>query len=213
MNAGIHTRAVRGVRPHSLFYRDLGLLPTTDTSSVGGVDGGTPSQVTAALWRANDAGGSDPPPPPFYTLEDRIERSPEANTNLSFHLTPQFADRNASSGGSRTVLLSPNGGGGGSLHGGEKHDLQGLSTSGQEPPLSEANSWWSPRRETRSGGGVEAVDRDGTTTPMSGVIQQQQSGGGLLTLSLPGEIVRPEGFGGSAKDDSAEGEGWVTVFG
>ncbi|CAM6082570.1 unnamed protein product [Calypogeia fissa] len=208
MSAGVQTRTPKGAKPQSLFYRDLGLSPATHTSSVG-ADVASPNQVTAALWRENDGVGLDPPPPPFYTLEDRIEKSPESNTNLSFHSTPKFTERKVSS--SRTGILSPGGGGGYSLPSGESQASQISSvTPQQQSQGSGTSSWWSPLNERRLDS-LEAVERDGNG-PVSGVVHQQQSGG-LLTLPAPGEVLRPEFLAASAIDGGVEGDGWVTVFG
>lgn len=205
MSAGARSRGVRGARPQSLFYRDLGLSPATHNSSGGG-DGDTPNQVTAALWRENDVRGLDPPPPPFYTLEDRIERSPKSNANLSIQSTPKFTDKNMSF--SRTIISPTGGEGGFTLPCEESKDSRASSLSRQQ--ASGTNCWWPPLRERRSGS-LEAVDGD-CNGSFSGVVQDQQSGG-LLALSVPGEIMRPDIHPGSTIDEGLGVEGWVTVFG
>ncbi|KAH7657647.1 Nucleoporin NUP53 protein [Dioscorea alata] len=65
-------------RPQSLFYRDLASPISFNRSGTGGRLA-TPGQAAAAssLWRENFAAESEPPPPPVFTLEDRVDFSPE----------------------------------------------------------------------------------------------------------------------------------------
>ncbi|KAM0933640.1 putative RNA-recognition motif (RRM) domain, nucleoporin, NUP53 [Dioscorea sansibarensis] len=65
-------------RPQSLFYRDLASPICFNRSGAGGRLA-TPGQAAAAsfLWRENFAAESEPPPPPVFTLEDRVDFSPE----------------------------------------------------------------------------------------------------------------------------------------
>ncbi|KAG6548572.1 hypothetical protein Mapa_010060 [Marchantia paleacea] len=212
MSAGVQTRsAVRGPRSQSLFYRDLSASPATRASALKG-DATTPNSTAAALWRDN-VGGIDPPPPPFYTLEDRIERSPESTTDLLFRSPePKFSTSKGSF--PKTVHSPPNGRGGYGLPYGENQGVQGSPGTPQAQSSPGSNSWWSPLRERGgfdNGLNRDTPDKDGCS-PVSGVVQQPQTGG-LLTLPAPREIVRPGLQGNASFEKGTEGEEWVTVFG
>ncbi|KAL2651872.1 hypothetical protein R1flu_020000 [Riccia fluitans] len=211
MSAGVQTRsAVKGPRSQSLFYRDLSASPATRASNVRG-DATTPNPAATALWRDN-VGGIDPPPPPFYTLEDRIERSPESTTDLLFR-SPDSKYPLSKDPSFRTVHSPPGGRGGYGLPYG---DGQGSQASPATPARISpgTKSWWSPVKERggfESGFKADTPDKDGCS-PVSGVVQQPQSGV-LLTLPAPREIVRPGFQGNGVYGKGSDGEEWVTVFG
>ncbi|KAL3690538.1 hypothetical protein R1sor_016847 [Riccia sorocarpa] len=203
MSAGVQTRsAVKGPRSQSLFYRDLSASPAMRASSVRG-DAATPNPTATTMWRDN-VGGIDPPPPPFYTLEDRIERSPESSTDLLFR-SPVNRDSFP-----RTVHSPPSGRGGYGLPYGEAQESQASpATLSQTSPGTK--SWWSPVKER---GAFESGLKSDTPgcSPVSGVVQQPHSGG-LLTLPAPREIVRPGLQGNAVYGKGSDGDEWVTVFG
>lgn len=219
MSAGVQTRSsVKGPRSQSLFYRDLSASPATRASHLrdDATTTTTPnSAAAAALWRDN-IGGIDPPPPPFYTLEDRIDRSPESTTDMLFRSPDSKIPASKGSSYSRTLQSpSPSGRGVYGLGYGEYQGLQGSPTTIPQAQASPgSNFWWSPLRERGvfdSGFNRDTPDKDGSS-PVSAVVQQPQSGG-LLTLPAPREIVRPGLQGTAAYDKGYEGEEWVTVFG
>ncbi|KAJ7532785.1 hypothetical protein O6H91_13G020000 [Diphasiastrum complanatum] len=214
MNGSVpQRRAGRGGRHQSLFYRDLSASPTTRSLAVKG-ESGTPIQgtVAVALWREN-VGGADPPPPPFYTLEDRIERSPETPLGESTYRSPDFKYLEGKSP-AKTPISSPSSRGGfgvGIVDGvSGYHSQSPVLTSPLQYRTSGSPALWSPSKEYNL---FDTRDKRDGESPVSGVVHQQQSGG-LLTLPTPREIVRFElQESGGIVASGEEGEEWVTVFG
>lgn len=143
--------ATRGGRSNkSLFYRDLSTSPATRSGSLRG-ELGTPGQAAAAaaLWREN-AGGIDPPPPPFYTLEDRIEQSPDITSapDPIFRSPDSFKYTDGRS--PSKAPLSSMGGWGGYNY---RESTSGYSMPSVSPPAvpqpqhTGSPNWWSPLRE------------------------------------------------------------------
>jgi nuclear pore complex protein Nup53 len=206
--------ATRGGRSNkSLFYRDLSTSPATRSGSLRG-ELGTPGQAAAAaaLWREN-AGGIDPPPPPFYTLEDRIEQSPDITSapDPIFRSPDSFKYTDGRS--PSKAPLSSMGGWGGYNY---RESTSGYSMPSVSPPAvpqpqhTGSPNWWSPLREP--GLRESVVGREGEKdggSPVAGVVQSSS----LLALGPPQDFVRPELQHSVNATDSTEGDEWVTVFG
>lgn len=220
MSGSAHTASVsRGSgRSQSLFYRDLSASPATRSTSFR--DGGK-SIPTASLWRDNIGGGSDHPPPPIFSLEDRLERSPDAafgetpsktfDSRLDDVKSPSLASPLVNLGYGTPAVVTPDPQrGSGTFFGSSPFHSAKQFRSHDSP------SWWSPLKEGTGNFGKESVKEDGS--PVSGVLQPLQQSSGLLTLPPVREIVRPDAsfqFGGNVNEneDSGTGDEWVTVFG
>eukprot|EP01018_Ginkgo_biloba_P001962 Gb_38296 [translate_table: standard] len=228
-NNTVH-RSSRGGR-QSLFYRDISAASPARATPHKNVFT-TPAQAAAAtaLWRDN-FGGTDPPPPPMFTLEDRVDFSPEINVGDYSMATPEArtpparstlsllntftstatpatnsnSKSNLANALYETAPASPMPSY--ALNPGFQNTQQNFQ-SAQQNPVPGSSNWWSPVKDGSSDGGER-----GRMSPVSGVVQQQQQSGGLLTLPPPREIVRPDIQRSSLSDRIADEEEWVTVFG
>ncbi|KAF3784285.1 Nuclear pore complex protein [Nymphaea thermarum] len=178
----------------SLFFRDIA-SPVCQKGKFS-----TPGQAAAvsALWRDN-FGGADPPPPPIYTLEDRVDFSPEAGVG-DYPTSPDFkSEMRTPSRDSMTPLK-------GKLSFGASTDVtppQGLSAS-HSPGSS---SWWS------HGKGIANGEEQRKGSPVDGIVQHPETSTGLLMLPPPREVARPEVQRNSLPSGSLDEEEWVTVYG
>ncbi|KAJ6850027.1 putative nuclear pore complex protein NUP35 [Iris pallida] len=139
-----------------------------------------------------------PPPPPAFTLDDRLDFSPEPDLLLPHPSTPEPASASASASAptpkrNHPSTLSP-------------------ARAAERSPWS--GSWWSPMR-VGSEEDMAVAGRSGS--PVEGVVQQKQPGE-LMMLPPPREVARPEmrsnlsmvpAAGGGGMDE----EEWVTVYG
>ncbi|EPS69650.1 hypothetical protein M569_05113, partial [Genlisea aurea] len=176
----------------SLFYQDLA-SPIPSRRSGGKFS--TPGQAAAvsALWRENFA-TPDLPPPPVFTLEDKLDVSPEMR---DYSASPEVIKSDFSS---RHRSTTPKG----------KSDSASKPLVGQQSPLVNS-TWWSPSTATppKSSGSGEQEDK-GKGSPVEGVVQP----GALLIVPAPREVARPEvkkslvPVGGDL-----DREEWVTVYG
>ncbi|KAK9149321.1 hypothetical protein Scep_008078 [Stephania cephalantha] len=180
----------------SLFFHDLA---TPVSSHRGKFTSPGQAAAVSALWRDN-FGGADPPPPPVFTLEDRVEFSPESG--ISDYATPvseQKSDLKTPLRDSRRESATP-------LK--SKYETSGSYPvmGGQQMQQSPASSsWWSPGR---SGG---ERDEKGKGSPVEGVVQP----GALIALPPPREVARPEAVPqrNSLPAGNLDEEEWVTVYG
>lgn len=212
--------ATRGPRSQSVFYRDLTASPATKSSALKGELGTSGKAAAAALWRET-LGGAEHPPPPILSLEDRIERSPEAafGEYVSKSLDSRFEEAKSpprtplSNLGSRTPNMF--------MAGDSRPGYLFGSPSFQSPQQYKtpgSPNWWSPTKEGWNGRSLDLVpgrdsERDGGS-PVAGVVHQSQQSGGLLTLPTIREIVRPDyQFNGNTTETTDDGDEWVTVFG
>ncbi|KAF9615498.1 hypothetical protein IFM89_023880 [Coptis chinensis] len=123
----------------SLFFQDLATPISTHRGKFT-----SPGQAAAvsALWREN-FGGTDPPPPPVFTLEDRVDFSPELVDYPDFK-TPVLA----------TPLKSRF----------DASSSYSVKSSGG-PNVKESAGWWG------SGNGNESTEeRGGKGSPVNGVV-------------------------------------------
>ncbi|EYU21502.1 hypothetical protein MIMGU_mgv1a0108401mg, partial [Erythranthe guttata] len=154
-----------------LFFQDLA---TPVSSRRSGGKFATPGQAAAvsALWRENFA-NSDLPPPPAFTLEDRIDLSPESGTPV------QSYGREYSTPKSKSDAST-------SYSGGSKQPHM----QSQQSPFVSSSSWWSPAKTGGGGGGSGGVEQEdkGKGSPVEGVVQS----GALIVLPPPREVARPE---------------------
>lgn len=218
MNMSLQRRSVsKGARPQSLFYRDLSASPATRSSPSKGELGTLGKAAAAASWKEN-LGGIEHPPPPILSLEEWIDRSPDAGFGESLvrSLDSKFEEAKSptrtplSNLASRTPVAL--------AHGDTGHGfLFGSPTlqNSQQYKTPASPNWWSPLNEGRSPDFMVGRDLEKVGgSPVSGVVQQPQQSGGLLTLPTIREIVRPEyQLNGTTSENNGDGDEWVTVFG
>ncbi|KAH9301223.1 hypothetical protein KI387_012806, partial [Taxus chinensis] len=227
----------------SLFHRDLSTPSPLSRGTSQKNAFGTPVQAAAstALLRENSiGGGTDTPPPPNFTLDERLNSSPDIITSWDYTMaspdsmpSPQprssmsFMGTNRSGQFIPTRSYSSNAprSGPGSAPTETTNTTQvamstyvlGASFLGDQQnhaPGTSSSNWWSAVNDDN----VESGERGGSVFNLSGMVQQQQKqqqqSGGLLTLPSSGEIVRPEIRRDSGFNDRvADEEEWVTVFG
>ncbi|KAL5729058.1 Nucleoporin nup35 [Ranunculus cassubicifolius] len=171
----------------SIFFQDL----ATPVSSHRGKFA-SPGQAAAvsALWREN-FGGTDPPPPPMFTLEDRVDFSPESGV---VEYQNPMSD-------SKSDLKTP-------IRQDSATPLKSRFDSGKGGQLFQqspgSSSWWSPGRSGNEGG-----DDKGKGSPVDGVVHS----GALITLPPPREVARPEVQRSNFAVANLDEEEWVTVYG
>ncbi|OVA08550.1 RNA-recognition motif (RRM) Nup35-type domain [Macleaya cordata] len=176
----------------SLFFHDLASPIATHRGKFS-----TPGQAAAvsALKREN-FGGTDPPPPPIFTLEDRVDFSPESGMSdypLSSDIKSDMKTPVRDYGrDSLTPFKS-------------KFETRSPYSVGvqqmQQSPAS--SSWWSPGRSDNEHG------EKGKGSPVEGVVKP----GALITLPPPREVARPELPRNSLPASNLDEEEWVTVYG
>lgn len=187
----------------SLFYRELAFPVSAHREGAAGGRFATPGQAAAvsALWREN-FGASEPPPPPVFTLEDRVNFSPEPGL-ADFLPSPELKTEARTSPSALGYLSSPSplknraeasnsGAVGGGLH-----------VFQQQSPGS--SSWRSPAK----GGGGGELDDKGKDSPVDGVVHP----GSLITLPRPREVLRPELQRNKMPVGGPDEEEWITVYG
>ncbi|XP_020585090.1 nuclear pore complex protein NUP35 [Phalaenopsis equestris] len=163
----------------------------------------TPGQAAAvsALWHEN-LGGSEPPPPPVFTLEDRVDFSPEPNIG-EFPTSPELGSGSRTPKHSHGYLSSP--------HSGRAEANSSVLSNGglraakqQHQHSPGSSSWWSP---------VKAVEPEqeekGRGSPVDGVVQSRA----LIMLPPLTEAVRPEMQKNNLHMETLDEEEWVTVYG
>ncbi|PSR96879.1 Nuclear pore complex protein [Actinidia chinensis var. chinensis] len=192
MGTTAHRRPKSGTQ--SLFFHDLASPVSNRRGGGGGGKFTTPGQAAAvsALWKENFA-TSDLPPPPVFTLEDRLEFSPESGI-LDYPMSP----------GIRSDPRTPARSFSGREFSTPKSKAE-ASTSSQQSPAASLN-WWS---SGKSGGGASEQDENGKGSPVEGVVQQ----GALVTVPPPRKVARPEMQRNSLLVGSLDEEEWVTVYG
>lgn len=240
-NTSTVQRASRSGRP-SIFRRDL-LTPSPlsrNTSQKNAFSTPVQTATCTPYSRENSlVGGTDTPPPPNFTLDERLDSSPEVMTSWDYAMASPES-RPSPQPRSSLSFLGTNGGGlftpnrsyssNGLRSGAGNASIEtpnttqetmpnyalGASNQGALPnhaPGASSSSWWPLGNE----GNWEVGERAGRVINMSGVVQQQQQprqSVGLLTLPSSGEIVRPDTYrDGGFSDRVADEEEWVTVFG
>ncbi|KAG0502386.1 hypothetical protein HPP92_002458 [Vanilla planifolia] len=186
----------------SLFFQDLA---SPVSSHRGGGRLATPGQAAAvsALWRENFV-GTDPPPPPVFTLEDRVDFSPEPSVG-ELPISPELGSGSLTPKPSRAYLSSASprktkgeASGSGLANGGSQVRKQ------QQQQSPGSSSWWSPSR-------VAEIEKEGKGggSPVDGIVQP----GALITLPPAREVVRPEMHKNSLLTGALDEEEWVTVYG
>ncbi|KAJ6838589.1 putative nuclear pore complex protein NUP35 [Iris pallida] len=196
MSASAHRKSSPDRRhQQSVFFRDLA-SPISSSHRLASRFA-TPDQasIVSALWRDNlsSAAAADPPPPPAFTLDDRLDFSPEPDLLLPHPSTPEPASASAPTP-KRNHPSTPS-----------------PARAAERSPGS--GSWWSPMRV----GSEDMAVAGRSGSPVEGVVQQKQPGE-LLMLPPPREVARPEmrsnlpmvpAAGGGGMDE----EEWVTVYG
>ncbi|MCL7041034.1 hypothetical protein MKW94_009447 [Papaver nudicaule] len=176
----------------SLFFQDLASPLATHRDKFS-----TPGQaaVVSALRREN-FGGSDPPPPPFFTLEDRVDFSPESGiSDYPLSSDTKSSDIN------RTPLRDYYGSGKDSVTPMKSRFEASPSFTAAQQQTPQSSSWWSPGRSDgeRNGG----MDEDwgglkGKGSPVEGVVKP---------------VARPELPMNNFPVGNLDEEEWVTVYG
>ncbi|PKU76470.1 nuclear pore complex protein NUP35-like [Dendrobium catenatum] len=189
----------------SLFFHDLA-SPVSVHRAGGRFT--IPGQAAAlsAQWHEN-FGGSEPPPPPVFTLEDRLEFSPEPTLG-EFPASPELGSDSRTPNPSRGYLSSP------SLHRSRAAELSSsvLENGGfqlakqqhQHQHSPGSASWWSPLKT-----GEPELEKKGRGSPVDGEVQP----GALIMLPPPREAVRPEMQRNNLSMGALNEEEWVTVYG
>ncbi|KAL0906188.1 hypothetical protein M5K25_024662 [Dendrobium thyrsiflorum] len=187
----------------SLFFHDLA-SPVSVHRAGGRFT--IPGQAAAlsAQWNEN-FGGSEPPPPPVFTLEDRLDFSPEPTLG-EFPASPELGSDSRTPNPSRGYLSSP------SLHRSRAELSSSVMENGgfqlakqqhhQHSPGSA--SWWSPVKT-----GEPELEKKGRGSPVDGEVQP----GALIMLPPPREAVRPEMQRNNLSMGALNEEEWVTVYG
>ncbi|KAJ6853624.1 putative nuclear pore complex protein NUP35 [Iris pallida] len=200
MSASAHRKSTPDRRhQQSVFFRDLASPISSSHRLTSRFTTPDQASIVSALWRDNlsSAAAADPPPPPAFTLDDRLDFSPEPDLLLPHPSTPEPASASASASAptpkrNHPSTLSP-------------------ARAAERSPWS--GSWWSPMRV----GSEDMAVAGRSGSPVEGVVQQKQPGE-LLMLPPPREVARPEmrsnlsmvpAAGGGGMDE----EEWVTVYG
>lgn len=185
----------------SLFFHDLA-SPVSVHRAGGRFT--TPGQAAtvSALWHGN-FGGSEPPPPPVFTLEDRVDFSPEPTLG-EFPGSPEQGSDSRTPKTSQGYLSSPSRrsrveASSSVLANGW---LQAAKQQHQHSPGSA--SWWSPVKS-----GEPEQEERGRGSPVDGVVQP----GALIMLPPVREAVRPEMQRNNLPIGTLDEEEWVTVYG
>nr|XP_010915415.1 nuclear pore complex protein NUP35 isoform X2 [Elaeis guineensis] len=187
----------------SLFFRDLASPVSAHRSGAAGGRFATPGQAAAvsALWREK-FGASDPPPPPVFTLEDRVNCSPEPGL-ADFPASPGLKTEDRTPPPALGYLSSPSPLNNRAEASNSDAVGGGLRVFQQQRPGS--SSWRSPAK----GGGGGELDDKGKGSPVDGVVHQ----GALLILPPPREVARPELQRNNLPVGGPDEEEWVTVYG
>ncbi|KAJ6804992.1 putative nuclear pore complex protein NUP35 [Iris pallida] len=196
MSASAHRTSTPDRRhQQSVFFRDLASPISSSHRLAGRFATPDHASVVSALWRDNlsSAAAADPPPPPAFTLDDRLDFSPEPDLLLPHPSTPEPASASAPTP-KRNHPSPPS-----------------PARAAERSPGS--GSCWSPMRV----GSEDMAVAGRSGSPVEGVVQQKQPGE-LLMLPPPREVARPEtrsnlpmvpAAGGGGMDE----EEWVTVYG
>ncbi|MCL7043446.1 hypothetical protein MKW94_022063 [Papaver nudicaule] len=171
----------------SLFFQDLASPIATHRGKFS-----TPGQAAAvSALRRENFGGSDPPPPPFFTLEDRVDFSPESGiSDYPLSSDTKSSDIN------RTPLRDYYGSGKDSVTPMKSRFEASPSFTAAQQQTPQSSSWWSPELK-------------GQGSPVEGVVKP----GSLITLPPPREVARPELPKNSFPVGNLDEEEWVTVYG
>ncbi|KAG8481892.1 hypothetical protein CXB51_026683 [Gossypium anomalum] len=177
----------------SLFFQDL-------ASPISARQGkfSSPGQAAAvsALWRDNFR-GSDLPPPPMYTLEDRVDFSPESGA-LDYPISSEIKSD------PRTPVRSSGRGFSTPATNKSRASTSFAVLNGQSNQQSPgSSSWWSPKASSSE------QDDKGKGSPVEGMAQP----GALITLPPPRAVARPEIQRNSVPTANLDEEEWVTVYG
>ncbi|KAG9449157.1 hypothetical protein H6P81_009122 [Aristolochia fimbriata] len=179
----------------SLFFRDLA---TPVSSHRGKFTSPGQAAAVSALWREN-FGGADPPPPPVFTLEDRVDFSPESGLG-EYSISPEFkSETRTPAQDSLTPLKSK-------AEASTSYAFSGGTQTQQSPS---SFGWWSPTKVGSAVKGSGGHSERQTSSPVDGVVEQ----GALITLPPPREVARPELQRNSLTAGDLDEETWVTVYG
>lgn len=187
----------------SLFFRDLASPISAQRSSRLATPG--KAAAVSALWRESFSGAFDnPPPPPVFTLEDRIDFSPEHPLHELPPASPESAPEPKTPTPVRNYLSTP------SLirtRAGARA-AEGSANGGIEKSTPGSGGWWAPH---------PGSEEKGKGSPVDGVVKSSGAGTGqLVMLPLPREVARPEMKQSQlvpAKDGMLDEEEWVVVYG
>ncbi|KAK8935527.1 hypothetical protein KSP39_PZI013111 [Platanthera zijinensis] len=183
----------------SLFFQDLA-SPVSVHRAGGRFTTTNQAAAVSALWHEN-FGGSEPPPPPVFTLEDRVDFSPEPSLG-ELPTSPELGSDSRTPKPSHGNFSSP------SPHKRRADSSSSAMANGgsqapkQQSPVSA--SWWSPSNTAENE--QEGKDRG---SPVDGIVQP----GALIMLPPPREVVRPEMQRNSLPMGALDEEEWVTVYG
>lgn len=184
----------------SLFFQDLA-SPVSVHRAGGRFT--TPNQATAVstLWHEN-FGGSEPPPPPVFTLEDRVDFSPEPSPG-ELPTSPELGSGSRTPKPSHGYFSSP------SPHKKRAESSSSAMANGGSQAAKQhqspgSASWWSPANTAEN-----EQEGKGRGSPVDGIVQP----GALIMLPPPREVVRPEMQRNSLPMGALDEEEWVTVYG
>uniref|UniRef100_A0A0C9RHW7 TSA: Wollemia nobilis Ref_Wollemi_Transcript_19516_1598 transcribed RNA sequence n=1 Tax=Wollemia nobilis TaxID=56998 RepID=A0A0C9RHW7_9CONI len=215
----------------SLFQKDLlSPSPLSRSTPQKHVVFSTPAQAAAATALLN--GGSETPPPPNFTLDERLDSSPEIMTPWDYTLASPES-RSPQPNRSSLSYMNINGGGTPTPNKDYSSAMRSswlgsapMETSTTAPTATQAaamplsNGFQGAQQDQGSGAItsnwwplMKAGEKGERVVDVSGMVQQPQQSGGLLTLPPPREIVRPDIQKGGLGERLADEEEWVTVFG
>ncbi|KAK8955328.1 hypothetical protein KSP40_PGU020700 [Platanthera guangdongensis] len=183
----------------SLFFQDLA-SPVSVHRAGGRFTTTNQAAAVSALWHEN-FGGSEPPPPPVFTLEDRVDFSPEPSLG-ELPTSPELGSDSRTPKPSHGYFSSPSPHKRRADSSGSAMANGGSQAQKQQSPVSA--SWWSPSNTAENE--QEGKDRG---SPVDGIVQP----GALIMLPPPREVVRPEMQRNSLPMGALDEEEWVTVYG
>lgn len=185
-----------GTGRQSLFFHDMASPVSSRRGKFASLG---QAAAVSALWRDNNNMSSDLPPPPVFTLEDRVELSPEPGYR-DYPTSPDTkSDPRTPFHGSGKDFTSPSKG---KSPVSTSYALMGSQS--QQTPRSYGNiNWCSPVRS-------DSEQEKGKGSLSQGGIDYTSA---LVTLPPRTEVARPELSRNPLTAGSLDEEEWLTIFG